>query len=187
MKIQHMVVELDHANLQGPPVFDIQVPPQMPNVPARAVFVYGRVERGAIVSKSQQLRLMTCVVFACDPDLAPETRRLLLLTPSGHIPEEIADEVLYLGSFLHPGNGFPIAVYEAPWSPVVEEAVEPDEKFDTTDEAAIDAKHVDVLAAINAVRDREPADDDVEPYEGSFCEAADNEGARIARETGGES
>lgn len=146
--IVHQIVELDHAHQEGPPVFDIEVPPFAPGIPAPVRHVYCRVERGEIVGPRQNVKLFSCVVFACNPELPPEKRRLALLAPTGRIPDELASQHAYLGTYLHPANGMPISVYEFPWSPM-------------EDETAVDEATPDPLAAINAVRDSQAADGEV--------------------------
>jgi hypothetical protein len=124
VKIQQVLIELS-LTVEGPPIFDIQLQPRAPGVPAPVLLVYPRVERSSIIAKTQQVKLVTCLVFAVDPDLPVENRRLGLLTPGGMIPDELADEAQHLGTFQHPANGAPISVYEFKYEEI---AIDPAEE-----------------------------------------------------------
>jgi hypothetical protein len=88
-------------------------------------------------ARQGRVKLITCLLFSFDPDLEPETRRVGILTMAGHIPEELAPDAVYLGSFLHP-QGLPVSVYEFP----VTELVDGDLPV---------AEPLDVMAAIEKV------------------------------------
>lgn len=135
MKLQQRVIELIVE--EGPPIFDVRVPPAEPGVPGEIAHVYCRVERGKIVSKQQTARIVTCLLLLVDPDLPDEVRRFGLLLPGGHVADGIAQDARHVGSFLHPANGSPISVFEFPWTALDEEPA---------------AEGPDVLAAIDAAR-----------------------------------
>lgn len=136
MKITEHVIALDQQN-EGPPVFDIEIP-TLAGQPAPCRMVYGRLEQPKVLGAKP--RLVHCAIFAFDPDEPKQTRRLAILTGSGYIPEELAPDAKYLGSYIHPRTGGAISLYEIPCVPLEDDAV-PTEK------------PVDVVAAIEAARD----------------------------------
>lgn len=135
--IKEIVVGLDQTT-DGPPVFDIEIP-TCSGQPAPCRMFFGRVEKPKLLG--QPPKLVHCAVFAVNDAEPKHVRRLAILTEGGAIPDELAADAKYLGSYIHPRTFGPISLYEFPWAPLEAEQVDqPVEKLD-------------VMAALENARD----------------------------------
>ena len=119
------VVTLDIAN-PGPPVFDIEV--TMPAIVRHVYVVVAQPQQSKVVSRQQkpaQGKLCPRIVYEVVPGSAKKKMRIALIMAGDSLPLDVADQVSFIGCFVHPGNALPVAVYELPFSELADAIVDP--------------------------------------------------------------